>query len=77
MAKEDDTIRFKGVRLPANVMLPNGDSGFAVGSHVKSGFGLEGIVKEIRMVGPNALLILEDGNRLVLFSSGMLGECAL
>ena len=68
-------ILFSGVRLPANVMLPNGDTGFAVGGHIKSGFGIEGIVKEIRELGPNVLITLESGDRIVLFGSGMLGEC--
>ena len=71
----DGPILFNGIRLPANVMLPNGYTGFAIGSHLKSGFGIEGLVKEIRELGPNVLITLETGARVVLFGSGMLGEC--
>jgi hypothetical protein len=69
-----DGLLLSGVRLPANVMLPNGDTGFAVGSHLKTGFGVEGVVTEMRIVGNNVLISLEGGHRAVLFSSGMLGQ---
>lgn len=67
-------LKLSGVRLPANVMLPNGDTGFAVGSHLKTGFGVEGIVTEMRIVGTNVLITIAGGARAVLFSSGMLGQ---
>jgi hypothetical protein len=72
--KPADVTLLHGVRLPANVMLPNGDSGFTVGVYMTTGYGVAGIIKEMRVVGTNVLITLDNGGRAILFSSGMLGE---
>lgn len=70
-------ILLRGVRLPSGARLHhNGESAVMVGSHLKSGFFMEGIIKEMREHGDKVLITLENGDQMLLYSTGMLAEVA-
>lgn len=72
MAKE---MTFRGFSLPSNVRWNhNGEGSLVVGNHFKTGFHMEGIVKELREHGDNILLTFETGEQVVIFSTGMVAE---
>ena len=73
MAKE---LLIRGFSLPSTVRWNhNGEGSLMVGSHFKTGFHMEGIVKELRYDGENILLTFEgDGGQVLIFPTGMVAE---
>ena len=72
MAKE---LQFKGFSLPSNVRWNhNGEGSLVIGAHFKTGFFMEGIVKELREQGQNILLTFDSGDQVVIFPTGMVAE---